>query len=302
MLAAAIASLAVLTVAVTLGGRWILGWLGTGFDPAKLDLAASLFYVVVGIILVNGLSGVAAAVLDARERFAVTSTAALAVPAGTFAVLLMLAPRWGIFALAAGTLVGFTAELALLIAGLGRHGLWQWPRLSGFDDDLRRVAHQYAPAALAALFASSSLVVDQSLAASLSSGNVSVLMYGNKIIALVIAIVAVNLSTVLFPKFSRMIVAREWDVLERTITTYGWGILAGAVPAVALFAHFSEPLVRLLFQRGASRPKRPARWPTCSFATWPNCRLPCWSCSATGCWPASRGTAWCWRSGQSTCC
>ena len=51
--------------------------------------------------------------------------------------------------------------------------------------------------ALAALLASSSLVVDQSMAASLSSGNVSVLTYGNKIVALVLAIVAVSLSTVL---------------------------------------------------------------------------------------------------------
>ncbi len=251
VLAAALASLAALTLVVTLAGRWVIGWLGSGFDQPKLELSASLFYVVVGIILVNGLSGVAAAVLDARERFAATATAALAVPAGTFAVLWLFAPRYGIYALAAGTLAGFSIECCLLAAGLWRNGLWQWPRLAGLDDNLRQVARQYAPSALAALFASSALVVDQALAASLSSGNVSVLTYGNKVIALVIAIVAVNLSTVLFPKFSRLIVARQWDALERTISTYGWGILAASVPAVALLAYFSEPIVRLLFQRGA---------------------------------------------------
>ena len=254
VLAAASAALAVLTLVVTLGGPLAISWLGTGFDATKLELSVSLFYVVVGIILVNGISGVLAAVLDARERFAVTATAALAVPLATFTALLLFAPRFGVYALAVGTLAGFAAESRCWSPALAPRSL----AMAAARGPRRRLARQPAargtaipPAALAALLTSTSLVVDQSLAASLSSGNVSVLMYGNKVVALVIAIVAVNLSTVLFPKFSRLIVAREWDALERMMATYAAAILAIGIPAAMALAYFSEPIVRLLFERGA---------------------------------------------------
>jgi putative peptidoglycan lipid II flippase len=105
---------------------------------------------------------------------------------------------------------------------------------------------------------SSSTVVDQSMAASLGSGNVSILNYANKIVALVLSMVAVSLSTVLFPRFSRMITAGQWSELNRTIRGYTRLTLLASVPAVALLVVFSEPLVRLLFERGAFTPETTA--------------------------------------------
>ena len=108
---------------------------------------------------------------------------------------------------------------------------------------------------VAALLASSSLVVDQSMAASLSGNNVSVLTYGNKIVALVLAIVAVSLSTVLFPRLSRMILARAWGELDRTVRNYSLAVLIVGFPVAGILALASEPLVRLLFERGSFTPQ-----------------------------------------------
>jgi len=98
---------------------------------------------------------------------------------------------------------------------------------------------------------SSSVVVDQSLAASLGSGNVSILNFGGKIVSLLLGIVAISLSTVLFPRFAHLIAADQWQTLQRTARNYFMLILVGSIPCVAVVALGAEPMIWTLFQRGA---------------------------------------------------
>jgi putative peptidoglycan lipid II flippase len=96
------------------------------------------------------------------------------------------------------------------------------------------------------------------MAASLGSGNVSILNYGNKIVALVLSVVAVSLSTVLLPRFARLIAAGGWDALRSTIDGYAKLILIGSLPVVAVLSLWAEPMIGLLFERGAFGPQTSA--------------------------------------------
>jgi putative peptidoglycan lipid II flippase len=249
------AVLIAITLALAAVAPYMLPLVGTGFDDAKLVLARSLFYLLGGIVVASGISGVFAAVLNAEEHFAVTATAPLAVPVSTVIVFWLGQERYGIYALAAGTTLGFALELLALCLAMRHYRLLSASRVSGLDENLKHVAGQYAPVALGSLLMSSSLVVDQAMAASLANGSVSVLNYGGKIVTLVLSIVAVSLSTVLFPRFSRLIAGGEWEPLERTVRRCFKWVLVASVPGVILLAIFSEPLVRLVFERGAFSPQ-----------------------------------------------
>lgn len=252
------AVLIAITLALALAARYLLPWIGTGFDASKLVLAASLFYVLAGVLIASGISTILAAVLNADERFAVAAMAPMAVPLVTVLVFWFGQERYGIYALATGTLAGFICETVVLsVAALGR-GLLAWPRWDGFDASLRFVGRQYVPVAIGSLLMSSSLVVDQAMAASLGSGSVSVLNYGNKIVALVLGVVAVSLSTVLFPRFSRLIAEGRRTELTHTIRVFSALIVAASIPLIVVLMIFSEPLVRLVFERGAFTPETTA--------------------------------------------
>ncbi len=119
----------------------------------------------------------------------------------------------------------------------------------------RDVGGQYWPIVAGGLLLSSSLVVDQSMAASLASGQVSVLNYGGKVVSVVVAAVAASLATVLLPRFSHLIAAGHWHQLKRTFARYAGAIFALSIPGVALLIALSTPLVRLLFERGAFTPE-----------------------------------------------
>jgi putative peptidoglycan lipid II flippase len=258
VLAAGALVLAVVTVLLMAMAGYLLPIVGIGFDAEKLAMTRSLFYPLAGVIIASGLSAMLAAVLIAHERFAAVALATVAIPLGTLAVFATFRDRFGVYALAGGTLVGFVVELCILGLAAWRLSLLPIPRWGRLEGELRHVGAQYVPLALAGLLMSSSLVVDQAMAASLGSGQVSVLNYGGKIVTVVLSTVAVTLSTVLFPRFSRMIAAGRLDELRRTFGWYARLIVLASIPGVAVLTFLSEPLVRLIFERGAFTPQTTA--------------------------------------------
>jgi putative peptidoglycan lipid II flippase len=258
VLGGGLAVLVAVTLSLTAAAPLLLDAVASGFDSAKLALAVRLYYVLAALLVAGGLSAMFGAVLNAHERFGATALAPLALPTCTLAVFWLGRDRYGIYALAAGTLLGFLAECAILAIAMRLHGLLPWPTWRYSDPSTRRVARQYLSVATGSLLMSSSMVVDQSMAATLASGSVSILNYGNKIVALILGIVAVSLSTVLFPRFSKVIAQGDWPQLDRMLGGFWKLIFVYSVPAVVLLVVFSEPLMRLVFERGAFTPQTTA--------------------------------------------
>jgi putative peptidoglycan lipid II flippase len=89
------------------------------------------------------------------------------------------------------------------------------------------------------------------MAAMLGSGSVSALAYGSKITTLILGVGSVAVSTAVLPHFSRMVARGDWDHVRHTLFTYARLIVLITLPMTLVLIYFSEPLVRLLFQRGA---------------------------------------------------
>jgi putative peptidoglycan lipid II flippase len=55
--------------------------------------------------------------------------------------------------------------------------------------------------------------------------------------------------------FSKLVAARDWAAIRHTYRRYALLIVAASVPLVVLIVVFSEPIVRLLYERGAFTPQ-----------------------------------------------
>jgi putative peptidoglycan lipid II flippase len=97
----------------------------------------------------------------------------------------------------------------------------------------------------------STSLVEQSMAAMLGPGSVSALAYGSKVTALLLGIGSVAVSTAVLPHFSRMVTRGDWSGVRHTLLTYARLIVLITLPLTVVLIYFSEPVVRLLFQRGA---------------------------------------------------
>jgi putative peptidoglycan lipid II flippase len=246
-----ISLLALLSVLLAFCVPQILAVVAGGFGPEKLLLTRRLFYCLLPIVVLNGISTTWSAIINAGERFVLTAVAPVMRPLALVLFLFLCYRQLGVFAMAAGTVTGVVLEIILLGFALRRRGIGIVPRWHGMSEEFRLVLRQYLPISASVFFMSSAAVIDQSFAARLLPGSVSVLSYGNKIVSLLLELSATALGTAVLPHFSRMIAGNDWDGFRHTLKTYGRVILCCSIPVVALLVIFSEPLVAFAFRRGA---------------------------------------------------
>ena len=246
-----ISFLVALSVVLALAASYILPLVASGFTAEKLVLTHSLYYVLLPTLILSGLATTWAAILNAESRFALAAVVPVTTSIMTILVVVIMAKQWGSFALVVGVIGGALIETGLLGWGLRRAGVSLVPRWCGTSPAVKQVLGQYAPMVAGAFLLGSAGVISQSMAAMLSPGSVSALAYGNKITSLLLGIGGLAVSTAVLPHFSHLVATEDWLGIRHTFLTYSRLILMVMLPLVLILIYFSEPIVAMLFQRGA---------------------------------------------------
>lgn len=246
----AVAWLLVVAALLALLAPCFLPLLGLGFDAQKLEQTHRLFLLLLPVVVLGGITNLWSATLNAGERFGLAGAAPLVLPAASIGALLAWPADADADALVVGAIGGLALQLALLGRGLQRSGTALTPRWRGGSSALRRMFNQYLPLAVGAFVGGGQLLVDGAMAATLAPGSAAALNYGNKVVAATLIVGSGALGTVVLPVFSRLIGMQDWGAVRRIIRTYSALILLATVPIALTLCVFSEPLVRLIFERG----------------------------------------------------
>ena len=244
-----VVGLALLTVVLSLTANWTLPWIGSGFDPDELALAGRLFAILVWIVPLSGISAYMAGILNGFETFAVVALAPIVVPLTMLIAMLGFVPRYGIQALAYGAIIAYGLELLILATSVWRKRLPllpAWRRDPAEPQLLRQYGHLIAGSVLM----SASPLVDQSMATWLGPGSVSILSYGNKLVAVLVGTIAAALSAAVFPHFSRLAAAGDAQAIRKSLYGLTKSVLAISVPLTLAAIVLSRPIAQLLFRRG----------------------------------------------------
>lgn len=242
--------LAAIVVGLAFLGVWILPIMGSGFSEEKLLLTTRLFYILLPLIMIQGLASMWASILNAGERFAVAAISPVLEPITVVAAISLAGGAWGIYALAFSSTAGFTAQLILLGITLKRNGWNLRPRWRGMDKYSKQVAEQYFPMLAGTLLHNSCLLIDQAMAASLSAGSVAALSYGNKMVGGLQMVGSMALGTAVMPYFAGYVAAGNRDGLRKTFRNYTGLALLLTVPISVGVILFTEPITQFIFERG----------------------------------------------------
>lgn len=243
--------LAITTLLIIVTAPLYFPWMTLGFNSGKLDLTYKLFYIITPLVLLSGIITLLSAVLNAGEQFALAALSPLITPAVTIMLLLLFGRSLGIFALAIGLIVGALLELTLLGNVLHRQKIVLRPKWFGLSPALRQVAEQYSPAMMGSLLMCSSVLVDQSMAAMLAPGSVAAFNYAIRVSSFPLLLGATAISTAAIPYLSKMVASSDWQGVNHTLRSYLKLIFIITIPSTGFLVLLSEPIVRILFQRGA---------------------------------------------------
>jgi putative peptidoglycan lipid II flippase len=138
-----------------------------------------------------------------------------------------------------------------LAAACGREGMALRLPLPRLTPDIRRLWRLMLPAALGSGAVQINLLIDVMIASLLPTGAVSYLYFADRIYELPLAVIGIAIGTALLPLLSRQIRLGEAAAARETQNRALEAALVLALPATAALLVLAEPVIVVLFQRGA---------------------------------------------------
>ncbi|MFN7976748.1 MAG: lipid II flippase MurJ [Vicinamibacterales bacterium] len=219
--------------------------------PGTTELGWRLLVCLSPVLVLTGLTGVDAAVLNSRRRFGLISLLPLFNPLGVVLLVFLAAGRIGIYAAALGLTAGSVAQWLLLRAVVGRAGDAIGTAGPPSREVLAGLDRQYLTAAASAALLGGIPLTDTFVASTLAPGSTATLGYASRPVILLLAFATTTVGNVLLPHVSHLAARGELAAVRRQFLTWSAVLLAASVPAVAVWWFFAPDLVRLLYERGA---------------------------------------------------
>jgi putative peptidoglycan lipid II flippase len=234
---------------------WVMTALAPGFqgNEVKFNLAVDLTRLTFPYLMFISLVSLMGGVLNALGRFAAVAATPILLNICLISSLLVFAPYLPSsgHALAWGVAAAGAVQFLWLMWALQREG-WllrlRWPRLT---PRVRELLVLMAPAAVGAGIVQINLVIDIILASLLPEGSISYLFYADRLNQLPIGVVGVAVGTALLPMMSRRIAAGDDAGAAQALNRATEFSLLLALPAAMALVVIAEPLISVLFERGA---------------------------------------------------
>lgn len=221
-----------------------------GFDQSVAQLTAYLSRIILPMMVFQLLSGILTGLLQADGQFGVPSAASLLQNVSIIISIVVFGVRYGITAVAVGTLVGAILATIVKIPALK---LTEFRWTGAFDrhnPGVKRVGTLVIPAIIGAGVGELNTLVDRILASGLPEGSVSALNYANRLMQLAPSIIGTSLITVIYPTLAELAAKNDRNSLAKSLAD-SLGLMHFMLAPIALgVLVLREPFVRIVFERG----------------------------------------------------
>jgi putative peptidoglycan lipid II flippase len=249
-----------LTALFILAAPALMHLFAPGFEGRVYDLTVALSQLLFPILLMLGVSGLVVGVLNSYDRFAVFAIAPFFWNVAIIAVLVGLAPAFPeddkIYAYAIGVLVGTAVQLALVAVDLRNTPFRLQLNFDWRSPAVRRVLVLMLPVTISLGLINFNLVINSFFGTLVSDRAPAAIDKAFRIYMLPQGMFSVAVATVVFPTLSRFAARGAFDDLRATMANGMRQIVLLLTPAAAAILILSEPMIRLVYERGEFGPSQ----------------------------------------------
>ncbi len=256
-LASAVINLATVAILISAAVVFVLAepivrdLVAPGLSPALQQLAAQTMRILLLSPVLLGLGIAAKGILEAQDRFLLPALAPLVYNLGIIIGALVLAPFWGVYGLAAGVVAGALGHMGIQVPGLLRSGMRYTRHLTVRVEGLAEVGRLLLPRVIGQAAFQVNFIVVTYFASQVGDDRIAALNYAWQLMMLPHGVLALSISTVIFPSMARLFEEGRMTDIQGTFARALRPLLFLTLPAaVALFA-FRTAVVQTLFQYGA---------------------------------------------------
>ena len=233
----------------------IIRLIAPGFinSPEKLSITILLTRIMFPYIFFIGLVALAMGILNVLDHFVAPALAPVFLNIAMICSVFVISPHLKnpIVGLAIGVIAGGFLQLSLQIPFLIKKKFYFWKQAPFFHPGLKKIGRLMLPAIFGAAVYQINILVGTLLASMLPEGSVSYLYYADRLVQFPLGIFAIATATAVLPSLSRQAAAKDMDALKKTFTFAMKLVLFITIPSMVGLIVLREPIVALLFNRGA---------------------------------------------------
>jgi len=255
----AFTALSIILVVVSLLGvllsPLIVTIMAPGFTkvPPQYDLTVLLTRFMFPYIFFISLVALCMGILNSLRHFAAPALSPVILNISMILAALTLRGlfREPIFALAIGVMIGGILQLAMQWPFLVKMGLRIRPNFKFRHPGIRQIGRLLIPTFIGSAVYQINVFIGTILASLLPKGSVSYLYYADRIVELPLGVFAIAVGTAVLPSFSEQVSTEDFESLKKTISFSLRLIFFITIPAATALISLREPIISVLFQRGA---------------------------------------------------
>lgn len=231
---------------------WIISLIAPGLTSSLRSLSVHLFKILLPSVIFLMLGSILTGILNSYYCFNIP-TIATSVP--TLAIILsaiLLTPRLGISSLAIGSLLGsvFVFLLQLIFIFKRKVGYY-WLSVDFNHEGIKRITRMALAIILVIAISKINVIIDRIMASFLAEGSISVLNYGFTLVGMIHTVFLLSVATVSYPSMSKEALQKDVSAYQKIVRDAYKIIALIAIPASVGLMILSQPIISLLYQRGA---------------------------------------------------
>ncbi len=230
--------------------RPLVSLVAPGFSPETFALTVELSMILFPIAVLTVLAHCVTGVLHAIGKFAAPASTGIVQNVIIITAITVFGPRYGIRAVAVGTVLGSLSMLAVQWPALRACGYRHRFALNWKDSGLRQVGRLIGPIILGTAASQAGTLVIRALASRLPEGSITYLNYSQRLVGLPVGVFGTALITVLYPALARLY-SEDKSEFSRTFRRSVGIVFFILLPMAAGLMILAQPVVRLAFERGA---------------------------------------------------
>lgn len=222
-----------------------------GFTGDILELAITFTRIsIIGIYFTMAIR-ILSAYLNMKKYYVVPTLIGLPLNL-VFIVSIILSARFNfVLLLAIGNVVAVIVQFLILVYFAYRKGFRYQFIFKLKDPHIKNMLFLAIPVIIGSSVNQINKLVDRTLASQLATGGISALNYANTLNLFVQGVFVVSISTVMYPLISKMASKGNMEGLKKALAQSITGINLLVIPASVGSLFFAQPIITLLFGRGA---------------------------------------------------
>ena len=243
---------ALVAVIAVLGAGFLAGLLAPGFQGETAELTAAFCRIIVLQFPISVLFALFSARLQAQEDFIAVNIVDSLLIHFILIVSVLLASAEHPAPLVYGHVVSTGAAGAVLAVYARRKYRLRWHWMADpHDTDFRALCSLAIPLGLSLLVDELNSMVDRMFSSGLGTGVTSALSYANRVQGLVMTLTTMLFIQVCYPRMNLYFAAGEKEKGSGYVQKALLIACYTSIPLVAMFTLYAQPIIRVIFQRGA---------------------------------------------------